>query len=306
MRHRHLYTGAALCLAIILTGGCGGEGDGGTTSTGDVQMSVAANQAVRMGFPHEENGQTLAFVDGWTFTVDAFAVSIGEVRLSEPVAEGTGEMLARWEESSLVDVTSEEDGDVTLGMLEQVPARRVDVGFTLVGAGETSTLLGASEDDAQRMRENGWSMLLRGTATPTDANDTYTEPVTLELGIPIEAEYYDCINGVDGTKGLAVAADSVTEAYIYPHIVHFFWDSLGAGNEDLRFDPMAAVANMDNVVTLDALAARDLTELTGPDGVPLYDDAGLLTEYNLARFIERAALESMHFNGIGFCKKRLQ
>lgn len=290
--------------AALLASGCGEGGPLGG-ETGDLAVSVAANEAVRDGFPHEENGQQLSFVDGWTFQTDAFLVTIGQVRLRAPSEGGDGEVVSRWDGPAIVDLASEQDGEVELGVIEAAPAARLDFGFDVVAASPGAQVRSAADADVEAMRANGWSMLVRGVATPTDANDTYTEPVEVYLGAGPEVTYYDCVNGQDGTKGISVAANTTSSAYIYPHLVHLFWDTLGAGNEDMRFDPFAAAAGDDGRVTLEDLESQDLTTLLDDDGVPLYDDAGLIEEYNLRAYVERAMVESPHFNGIGFCKKSL-
>lgn len=298
------------CFALLFAS-CGLDGGEGSIdydnppTRGDVSVSVAANQVVQLGFPHEENGLDLSFVDGWEVEFTTFVVVIGGVELRVPSEDGEGRALETTDEVVLVDLTSEEDGDVLISTIEDVAAYRLDVAFDLSRATAAGRSAGVTEGDKTLMVDNGWSMLIRGTATPTAANANYTEPITFEVGLPIEAQYFDCNNGADGTKGFAVAANSETEIFIFPHLVHLFWDTLGAGNEDLRFDPWAEVAGEDGHVIIDELSTIDLTALQGSDGIPLYDDDGLLEDYNLATFVRRGMLESMHFNGIGFCKKRI-
>lgn len=300
----HPYSSRAFTALIVFLS-LAGCGERTTPETGDLELSVAANEAVRVGFPHEENGQLLEFVDGWSFQVEVFAVTIGAVTLREPTEQGQGPVIDAWRGPVVVDMASEEDGDVALGRIEELPARRLDLGFDLIQATAEADVLGLSTQDAERMRQLGWSMLIRGTATPSPDHPMYREPVQIDLGLSAQASYYACVNGKDGTEGIAIEANTVTSAYIYPHLVHLFWDTLGAGDEDLRFDPMAAAAGPDRVLTIEELEAVDLTGVLGEDGLPLYDDSGLLERYTMRAFVERAMLESMHLNGIGFCKKSL-
>lgn len=298
MNTQHLLTAAAIALFFA---GCSDAS--GPSGSGDLQLSLAANEAVRVGFPHTENGQSLAFVDGWSVKIETFAVNIEQFELLEPSPEGEGPVAASWEESTTVNIAGTTTGSAPLATLAQVDEGRYDVRFRVAPPSATST----SEDAALLgvMRERGWSFVMRGTATPDGDHPEFSEPVSFDLGFPLEAEYYACVNGADGTQGVVVAANRQNEAYIYPHAVHLFWDTLGAGNEQLRFDAMARAAT-DGVVTMDALDQIDLTDpaLADERGVPLYDDAGLLDTYTLGAFLRRAAAESLHFNGIGFCKKR--
>ena len=291
-----------LCSCAALLPACGEPAERGS---GDLALSVAANRAVRNGFPHEEDGTQLAFVDGWSVALQTFAVSITRLELVEATPEGDGEPLASWEQGAALDVVGA-GGEAEVTTLEDVPEGRHEVRFTLAAPGALSAS-NLPEEDLALMRERGYSIIIRGVATPHEGHAEFDEPVTFDFGFALEATYFDCINGADGTQGVVVADNRLGEAYIYPHIVHLFWDTLGAGDEQLRFDAMARAAGEDNLVSLEDLDEVDLTspKLADASGVPLYNDAGLLDTYTLGAFTRRAMLESMHFNGIGFCKKRL-
>lgn len=293
----------ATALSATLTAACGDTSS--PVGRGDLLISVAANEAVRVGFPHEEGGQQLAFVDGWSVEFETFAVSINQLDLTEATPDGDGASIASWSEAVIVDMASSETGEVELTTLVDVEEGRHDFGFRV--APPSADASGADAQTVARMRDNGWSVLIRGTATPDEGHPEFDTPIQFDFGFSLEAEYFNCINGADGTQGAVVAANRQNEAYIYPHVVHIFWDTLGAGNEQLRFDPMARVAGDDDVVVLEELDEVDLTDssLTNEAGVPLYDDAGLLDTYTLGAFVRRAIAESFHFNGIGFCKKRI-
>jgi hypothetical protein len=290
-----------VCVAMLV--GCGPAEVG----EGDLAVSVAANESVRVGFPHVEDGVTLEFVDGWSVTIERFAVGISDFELLEATPDGeSGEVLASWGEGAALDSAAEESGEVAMVTLEGAPEGRHDVRFTVAPPAD-GALTNMAAADLEVMRERGWSMWIQGTATPDAGHAEFSEPIGFDLGFAIEATYYDCLNGVDGTKGVVVADGREGSSYIYPHLVHLFWDTLGAGDEQLRFDPMARAAGEDGVVQMEELDGVDLTspELTDEAGVPLYNDAGLLDTYTLGAFVRRAMLESVHFNGIGFCKKRI-
>lgn len=291
-----------ICSLVILTS-CGDVS--GSAGSGDLALSVAANEAVRVGFPHVENGQPLEFVDGWSVKLDTFALSVKQVKITELNEAGDGDVVAVMDQPMLVDMASTASGEADLMVLNDIEEGRHDIGFSLETPGDDT--IAQDSELLNLMRERGWSMVIRGVATPDPRHADFTEPVSFDIGIALDVEYFDCINGVDGTKGVVVAANRQNEAYIYPHLVHLFWDTLGAGNEQLRFDPMARVAGDDNVVTIEDLDGVDLTDpaLTDERGIPFYDDAGLLDTYTLGAFVRRAMAESVHFNGIGFCKKRI-
>jgi hypothetical protein len=298
----------SLVLVFLLTAhlGCGDEG--GPTGSGDLLVSVAGNEAVRVGFPHEEErlGLTQEFEGDWQVQFDTFAVSVQQLELLETTADGDGPVVAGWNETRLVDIAAAESGEVELLTLMDVPEGRHDISFRIAPPVDGSA--GDVEPDLfERINENGWSVLISGTATPPADHEEFSETVRFDFGFPLDAYFYDCVNGVDGTQGVVVAANRQNSVSIYPHIVHIFWDSLGSGAEDLHFDPLARIAGEDNVVRLEDLDEVDLTSptLTDDRGVPLYDDAGLLETYTLGAYMRRAIAESFHLNGIGFCKKRL-
>lgn len=290
---------------IALLAACGDAS--GPAGSGDLDVSVAANEAVRVGFPHEEEalGQTLEFIGGWSVQFDTFAVSIRTINLQEATPDGDGPVIASWDEPTVVDVAASDTGEVELTTLTDVEEGRHDIKFRV--APPTAAASSADSELLQRMQDNAWSVVVRGTATPDNDDPEFDQPITFDYGFDLDAEYFDCINGADETKGVVIAANRRNQAYIYPHIVHLFWDTLGVGEEQLRFDPQARAAGEDNVVTLAELDTVDLLDpsLTDENGVPLYDDAGLLDTYTLRAFLHRALAESFHFNGIGFCKKRL-
>lgn len=285
-------------MCVLGAVGCSGD----ATGTGDVVVEVAANQAIRQGFPHEEAGLELAFVDGWKFEVTAFLIAIEDVELRAASEAGDGEVVATLSESVIVDLASSEAGSIELGVLEGVPATRLDFGFSTARATSSARVEGASSEDVQAMIDGGYMTYIRGVATPERGG----ESIEIAVGSAVAATYMNCNNGKDGTKGVAIEHNTSTNVFIYPHLVHLFWDALGAGDEEMRFDPWAAVAGDDDLVTNDDLETVDLTALLGDDGVPLYDDGGLLDTYTLRAFVERGMAESMHFNGIGFCRKSLR
>ena len=135
------------------------------------------------------------------------------------------------------------------------------------------------------------------------------------MGFALNIRYEECINGKDKTKGIALENQKTTGAFIYAHAIHLFWDTLGSGEEKVRFDALAAVAGSDNILTSDELKQQDLTQLKDADGKPLthdgkpvyYDDGGLLPPETLTLldFVRYGARESIHFNGLGLCKAKL-
>jgi hypothetical protein len=289
--------------AALLLPACVGED---TAGEGSLALDVGGGAALREGFPHSEGDVTQAFVDGWELQFDKYVLAVGDVVLRE---QDSGAEIDRWPGPKVMDLARSTTGSESLTTIEDLPARRLDFGFSLLAPTTLPEASSASEDDIQAMIDNGWSLLVAGEAEHTATG----RMVGFEFGLPVAARYFECINGKDTTQGVAIEANKTTGAFIYAHAIHLFWDTLAAGDEDLRFEAFAAVAGEDGIVTDAELETQDLTNLRDADGNPLvdgqgqpvlYNDGGLLppSEWTLYHFVRYAARASAHFNGIGLCK----
>ncbi|MBU1429252.1 hypothetical protein KKF91_01710 [Myxococcota bacterium] len=279
--------------------GCTGED---TAGEGGLELTISGGGALRDGFPFKEGDVTQAFVDGWSVQFDTYVVVVGDVQLTDGV---DGPVVGSWPGPMALDLAQSADAAETLGIIEGLPAKRLEFGFDFLAAEEGMTGSASAEDLAE-MAANGWSMLVGGVATREGVE------IRFRLGLAAATRYRQCVNGKDKTQGIAIEANKTTGAFIYAHAIHIFWDTLSAGNEDLRFDALAAVADADGGVTSEALTRQDLTDLRDADGAPLldahgfplYDDGGLLPpgKHTLLDFLTYAARASGHFNGVGFCR----
>lgn len=289
-------------VAIVSFGawGCVSESSAGE---GDLVLSAGGGAALQKGFPHSEGGALHEFVDGWSLQFDKYIVVIGDVVLSE---QGSGEEVGSFSGPVIVDLT--EDGGLNheLATITGLPARRLDIEFSFLQATDEASNQNAAESDVEVMIAEGLSYIIEGEATREG------ETVAFSFHIPVSSRYYQCNNGVDQTRGIAIEADKTTDALIYAHALHLFWDTLAAGDEDLRFDAFAAVAGEDSVVEVEELVDQDLTDLRDADGEPLTDEAGHRVIYNsgsflgpdeldLQAFFYYATRAGVHFNGVGFC-----
>jgi hypothetical protein len=292
-----------LCLSglwVLLSVGCVGEDAAGT---GDLQLAVGGGTALQEGFPHDEGGVEIAFVDGWSLQFEKYVVVVADVALRNPES---GKVVAEFAGPVALDLKAENLPAQDLNVFENVPAVRLDIAFSFQNATAEVENRNVRPDDLDEMIANGWSYLITGTAT----KDATT--IDFRFGLSVAARYYDCINGKDGTQGIAIESNKRIGAFIYAHALHLFWDTLAAGDEDLRFDAFAAVAGDDGVVTVEELAEQDLTDLRDAHGEPLrdgqgnrvfYNDGGMLPldQQNLAAFLNYAARAGVHFNGVGLC-----
>lgn len=285
----------------LFVGGCVSED---TAGKGSLDLGVGGGKALQEGFPYEEGGTQYAFVDGWSLEFSRYVVVVGDVRLREPRGGG---VVAKFDGPLALDLRAEGGSTKDLVELQGVPAKRLDIEFSFLRATADAENRNVDSEAWDRMIRDGLSYLIEGQAT----RDGTT--IEFSFGLSGAARYYDCINGEDGTVGIAVESNKTTGAFIYAHALHLFWDTLAAGDEDLRFDPFAAVAGEDGIVTEDELANQDLTDLRDADGEPLrdaqgnrvfYNDGGLLPpeSQDLETFLNYAARAGVHFNGVGLCK----
>lgn len=300
---------APLCLALGALA-CTGEDVAGQ---GNLQLSLSGGLAMREGFPHDEPGvDRLEFAEGWELEFDKYIITVGEIRVREQHADQTdGPVIASWAGPAVVDLMRPPSG-VELTTLTDLPATRHDIGLDVVDATAGTENVSASQADFQTMVDNGWTFWMAGTATLRGGSGTSTA-VRFSVGFSAPTRFRRCSNGVDGTRGIAIPNASTVGASVYPHSVHLFWDVLLQGETRLRFDPWAAVAGPDGVVTAEGLAQQDLLDLRDASGARLmdpvtkspvrYDDGGLLPpdQLTLLGYVVYGFRQSIHFNGLGFC-----
>lgn len=266
---------------------CGGE-------TGTLEIAVSGEEAAVSGFPVEDGP---AFVDGWSLTFETLVVALERFELRGD----DGESVAIEDAPVLVDLTR---GDQRLYTLTGVGARRwEDVRYVMAPPTEAS---GGDVDAGVRARmiAEGWSVYLEATATNGDLTRT------LEWGLPLSVLNRRCVAG-DETDGVVVAAGAITEGQITLHWDHLFFDSLRLDQAEMRFDAIAAAADEEGHVTLDALDAQRLADLRGLDGEPLVDADGApivydpgstaLEEATLYHMVLAAARTVGHWQGEGHC-----
>ncbi len=299
------FAAAILTLAV----GCTGEDVAGT---GSLQVTVTGGVVMEEGYPYEEPGlDPLVFTEGWTLEFDKFLLVLDRIRVREQPPDdqqAAGPIVRQWRGPAVVDLMRPPSG-TELVTLEDLPATRLDFGFDVVDATSSADNVSASQEDFQTMVDNGWTVWFAGVARKPDGAQ-----VPFSVGFSAPTRLRRCVSGTDGTRGVAIPTQSTRGSSIYPHSVHLWWDVLvGPGDAQLRFDPWAAAAGDDGVVTAEDLAGQDLLDLRNAEGEPLldpntgqrvtYDDGGLLPddELHLLGYTVYGFRQSMHFNGLGFC-----
>jgi len=282
----------SIVVAVALLGGCMQDGEG------TVLMRISGEDAAVEGLPTDAG--EAAFVDGWSLEFEKYLVAVADLELA---ATDDGVGFA----SDVVYVADLHLGDVDLDELGPLGARRWDrVSFTVrppEDGDEIVAAAGVSGADVDAMIAGRFDIYAQGRATDG------TRELTFAWGLRNPSRNRDCTNGIDGTAGLVVRNNSVTEGEITIHVEHMFWDTLGSEDAELRFAPIAAMADEQGAIAFDALAAQSLSDMRGPDGEPLLAEDGAALVYNpgsfaisdLQAFILAATRSQAHLGGEGLC-----
>jgi hypothetical protein len=277
---------------FALSMGCGVDEAG---APGSLTVNASGEQASRDGFPVGEGDDEIAFADGWTLQFQHVVVAIADFSLrtvdGEDAALEAGPVVAELH-----------SGEPDLWTFDGVPARRWDrVGFHYMPATEDARAANdVDEGVLQKMIDNGYSLYVAATAEKDG------QEIELEYGFDFEIEHTRCVSG-DETDGLVVPEGARVDAQITVHLDHLFFDTYAEDDAALRFDPMAAAAGDDGVVTLDDLSVQDnLSDLVDVDGEPLdlaYDPGSAFEPVpeDLREYVIAAATTTGHFNGEGHC-----
>ncbi len=282
-----------------LLAGCGGDGSSG--SSGEVRVDLSGEEASVQGYPVGTGEDQIAFEDGFTLRFDKVLVSLERFELRS--SDGND---ARLDPDPVV-------ADLHLGepeawVFDGVPSRRWDdVRFMMAPPTANSRAVDeVASEDLRAMIDGGYSMWIAGTAS--DGSDTYPFDLRFsDLRVLSDA----CQNGVDDTDGLVVPNNSIVNAQVTIHLDHLFFDTFATDEARLRFEPWAAAAEGDGIITLEDLETQLLADLRDRNGDPLLDGGGnpvvydpgplLLPANNLREYVHAAATTMGHFNGEGHC-----
>jgi hypothetical protein len=269
------------------------NGDGGGSST--VDLYAWGEEAPYEGFPNSE----LSFADGWALSFAHSVDYFGKVELADPSSEevvGSDETIYVADWVNTIDPAEVSSIDVHEGQYK--------FSYSIVPATSDATPVSEVDDAVlSTMVENGWNTYLEGTATKGDVS------VTFKWGMKNAAHYKYCVNGEDDTDGVTTTAGKSTDATMFVHQDHTYWDRLGTEEANLRFDAEAAWVDESGEIPFDDLSGATIAALEGRDGKPIldenggqlsYDDAGLGLG-NLEAFIVYSTAQKAHLNGEGLC-----
>ncbi|AKT39440.1 hypothetical protein [Chondromyces crocatus] len=286
---------ALSCWAV----GCGGGEDGGT---GALRVRISGEGAAREGYPFVKEGVEVRFADGWSITFRKYLVSFGDIEVKGLDGEPGSSSGKRY-------VADLHAGDQIAEEIEGLSPRRWDaLSFSVLPASEESLPLGnVSEEDMARLAAGRFTYYIDGEASHPERGR-----FDFQWGLQNPTRNRNCSNGLDGTDGVIVRPNATTEAELTFHVDHLFWDTLGAEQSRLRFDPMwGANKDGDTTITFDELSGQRLADLTDPEGAPLRDEAGQALVYNpgsiplpdknLREFVLVSSASQAHLNGLGLC-----
>ncbi len=294
-RPRRAGIGSLILLAIVACG---------SGSTGTLEVQLSGEEASQVGFPVGEGEGLIAFTDGWRIAFDRVLVSVSEIH----VRASDGDDALVMADPVVVDLHL---GEPIAWRFENVPSRRWDrVSYQFAPATSASRGVGdISADDVQAMAAGGHSFWIEGTATRGE------ESVAFSWQFDASIENTGCINGMDETDGLVVRESGVSGVQLTVHFDHLFFDSYAHDDPQLRFDPIAAVAGDDGVVTLEELASQSIVDMRDAEGAPILIDGAPLTydpgdldipTTDLRAYMIGALSTTGHFNGEGHCDYELR
>lgn len=295
-RAMHALMTTLLCLAA----GCG---DGATTDTLGLTLTISGEDAAREGFLFP-SGSEVTFADGWELHFEHVLVTVGSVTLSEnpdksPVDQSqTDGLVARVDGPFAVDLGAPGDALGAGGEGEALTLtaianqnlrdgepfaldRRYAFGFSTLAATANARRVGfepGSEADQayERMIERGEAVLYVGTATfegesceTSDASypfDALPKTVPFELGFATPTTYLNCQN--QENDGDAFDGEE------YQRGVAMLADRRAVAQITLHLEhPFFSDAQHDSALRFDPMAAR--LGATGSPALVLEDLAGV-------------------------------
>lgn len=270
-----------LCIAgaLFALAGCGDTAAG----TGTVAVSIWGEEFIEDQIPASE------VEDGWNLRFTKFLVSVGDITVASS-AGGTGGSLAGYRVYDLATLS----GPLSVGSLPGVTAQRMDRVSFRIGSAASATAANATAADVTAMTSAGYSVYVEGQG------ERMGRTVRFRWGFTVPVTYERCQSS-ETEVGVAVPTDGTVTAQLTIHGDHFFYDDLQSPDARLRFDAIAAAdANMDGEVSLDELAAVDLTTLPAMQ----YGTGSAPNVRTLRDFVTYLVGTLGHFNGEGHCDER--
>jgi len=259
--------------------------------TGNVTFTTYGEDFIEKEIPAQV-GDAAGFTDGWTVRFAKFLVVVGEITV-----ETHDEVAARQKGPARVfDV--HKPGPVVVETFKDLPAQEWDHVSYAIAPSADAVAGNADAADVELMKTQGYSLLVEGTATKGSTSKHF------EWGFKTNTLYEHCESPELGA-GVTVPKDGEETVQLTIHGDHLFFDDLQSPDAKMRFDAIAAadvlgIAGADGEVTLEELAAVDLTELPSNQ----YGTGGVGNVRNLRDFVTALVRTAGHFRGEGECAPR--
>lgn len=260
----------ALLSPALLLAGCEDD-ESPNNDPNALELRIWGEPFVDDGIPAED------FVDGWAIDFNELVISVTSAEvgaqsvLTQPIA---------------IDLASAESaGGVALPAAALGNGTYTEASYRIAPIAEDATVINASAETINAMRERGASVYIDATATRDDVTkemrlffdtDTLYSPCEIDLSFD---------GGDEGTTEMTIHAD------------HFFYDSLVSEEPGLAFDVIADAdeqGDADDVVTEEELSAYDITALEDYQ-------VGNLNIENLYDYLAAQTATLGHIDGEGHC-----
>lgn len=275
------------CLGLVGLCGC--------TGTGGVTFTTYGEDYIEREIP-AATGDEAGFVDGWTVRYEKFLVVLGEVK----VANRQGEVAAEQPKQKVFNL--HKPGPVEVERFTNLPSEEWDeVSYAIAPPATDAAAGNASDSDVQWMKQNSFALYVEGVATKGEVTKRF------QWGFRENTLLEHC-ESPDVGRGVTVPSGGEETVQLTMHGDHLFFDDLQSPEAKMRFDALAAADRMgsedsagaDGVVSLEELAAVDLTELPADR----YGTGGAANVRNLHDFVRALVRTVGHYRGEGECAPR--
>ena len=269
-------------LTLLALAGCGGAGTVTFTTWGEayIEDKIPVDSAATTGF-----------VDGWSLKYSKFVLVYKDIAL----AQKTGATGPKQTGALAVDLTK--TGPTNLLSFASTASGKWDrVSYAIAFDANAAPAGSIAAADVDHMKSQGLSLWVEGAAT----KDTTTK--TFSWSFAQDTLFEDCTNP-DFGEGVTIPNGGTEVVQLTTHGDHLWYDDLEAASAKLRFEAMAAAdTNSDDVVTLDELAAVQLTAFP----VGQYGTGGAGSVKTLKDFVSALARTVGHYRGEGECSPKVR
>ncbi len=224
--------------------------------------------------------------DGWEIVFSKFLIVVGNVEMGT-AAGAKGPSVA---ESKVFNLR--EKGEQTFATVPIAAGTWDRLAYSVLPANAQTQAGNASAEDTQKMKEQGYSIYLEGTATKD------TQKKSFVWGFKTDTRYTGC-----KSERAVVQAGATAKTQMTIHADHFFYDDLESADAKVRFTAIAeADKDGDGKVTLEELAAVSGAAFAGLSN---YGVGRFSQVKDLRAFVEHLSRTLGHIDGEGHCDVKL-